>query len=127
MPMVMVVDDVPVIRETIAKLLRYEGFETVCAANGVEALGHLRTCDPDVVLLDIMMPEMDGMQLLANLRSQPRWRNMPVILMSALSDDGHQSQAEQLGANEYLVKTQFNAMHILKSIRRFTEKKDTTN
>jgi len=124
MAKVMVVDDVPVIRETIAKLLRYEGFETICASNGLEALAFLRTSAPDVMLVDIMMPEMDGMQLLANLRSEPRWRDMPVIVMSALNDDSHQNQAQQLGASEYLVKTHFSAMQILESIRRFTDKKN---
>jgi len=78
-----------------------------------------------VMLVDIMMPEMDGMQLLANLRREPRWREMQVIVMSALSDDSHQIQAEKLGASEYLVKTQFSAMNILEAIRRLTDKKNS--
>jgi CheY-like chemotaxis protein len=87
MAMVMVVDDTAVIREAVARLLRREGFETICAANGKEALDKLKLNQPDLVLLDIMMPEMDGLHCLQELRSDPRWETLPVIMMTALCDD----------------------------------------
>jgi CheY-like chemotaxis protein len=118
MATVMVVDDTAVIRETLAKLLRNEGFQTVCAANGKEALAALQSAAPDVILLDIMMPEMDGLECLAALRQQPRWRALPVIIMTALGDEEHQLKAERLGASDYLVKARLSLNQVLERVRR---------
>jgi DNA-binding response OmpR family regulator len=117
MATVMVVDDTPVIRETVAKLLRQEGYQTICASNGKEALAAFRDATPDLVLLDVMMPEMDGMEFLQSLRRHPRGRVLPVIMMTALSDDANQTRAEELGASDYLVKARFNVTEILDRVR----------
>jgi DNA-binding response OmpR family regulator len=117
MATVMVVDDTAVIRETVAKLLRQEGYKTVCAANGKEALAVFRDMTPDLVLLDVMMPEMNGMEFLQSLRQHPRGRALPVIMMTALSDDANQTLAEELGASDYLVKARFNVAEILDRVR----------
>jgi CheY-like chemotaxis protein len=118
MAIVMVVDDTAVIREAVAKLLRREGFETICASNGREALDALQQSCPDLMLLDIMMPEMDGITCLAELRRDPRWQQLPVIMMTALSDDENQRRARQLGANDYLVKARFTITQMLDRVKQ---------
>jgi CheY-like chemotaxis protein len=118
MATVLVVDDTKVIRDTVGKLLRTEGFDTLCCANGKEALEALHTSHPDVLLLDIMMPEMDGLTLLQMVRSLPEGKKLPVIMMTALSDDESHRRAAALGANEYLVKATFTVRDIINNIRR---------
>jgi CheY-like chemotaxis protein len=119
MATVMVVDDTQLIRETVAKLLRREGYETVCACNGIEAMAEFEKMRPDLVLLDIMMPDMDGMEFLERLRGHPGGRILPVIMMSALGDDVNQSLAKKLGASEFLVKTRFNACQVLERVKHW--------
>ncbi len=123
MPTVMVVDDTAVIRETVAKLLRREGFNTICASNGKEALAVLQLSAPDLVLLDLMMPEMDGLECLALLRQEPRWQALPVIVMTALGDEENQLKAQRLGASDYLVKARFSMNQILERVRRLIAQK----
>jgi CheY-like chemotaxis protein len=115
----MVVDDTKIIRDAVSRLLRHEGYETVCAANGREALDEFHKTPPDLVLLDIMMPVMDGMEFLQLLRNDPQGRALPVIMMSALADDTNQSRASELGASEFLVKTRFSADVMLERIRHW--------
>jgi CheY-like chemotaxis protein len=117
MATVLVVDDTVVIRETVARLLKRAGYQTICAGSGKEALDVLDSSDPDLMLLDIMMPEMDGMECLSLLRKDSRWRELPVIIMSALSDEEHQKKAEELGARDYLVKARFTITQILEKVK----------
>jgi CheY-like chemotaxis protein len=121
MPTVMVVDDTAIIRETVARILRKEGYTTVCASNGKEALETIQAAAPDIMLLDIMMPEMDGMATLAHLRQNPRWHSLPIIMMTALSDDEHQSKAEMLGASDYMVKARVSIDQMLQRMRRLLD------
>jgi CheY-like chemotaxis protein len=118
MSTVMVVDDMPVIRETVAKLLKHEGFDAVCAANGREALEAVRRSPPDLVLLDMMMPEMNGMEFLEQLRADPKIGNIPVIVMTAFSDDEWQRKALQLGISEYLVKARCSISQMISSVKQ---------
>jgi CheY-like chemotaxis protein len=108
MSTVLVVEDSPVAREVVMKILEREGYDVVGACNGLEALDCVHAQTPDLMLLDVMMPEMDGMALLQELRGEPRYRELPVILLTALSDEGRMKRAQELGVCEYLVKTRFS-------------------
>jgi CheY-like chemotaxis protein len=77
-------DDVDV-RETVSYLLEERGFDVVQTANGKECLEQLRTCDPGLVLLDLMMPVMSGWQVLDALREDPRLAALPVVVISAVA------------------------------------------
>jgi CheY-like chemotaxis protein len=127
MPTVMVVDDTAIIRETVARILRREGFTTICAANGKEALETIKDAAPDIMLLDIMMPEMDGMTTLAQLRQNPLWHSLPIIMMTALSDDENMAKAERLGANDYMVKACVSIDQMLQRMRRLLDAKVQPN
>jgi CheY-like chemotaxis protein len=110
MSTVLVVEDSPVAREVVMKILQREGYDVVGACNGVEALDLLRSdsATPDLMLLDVMMPEMDGITLLQELRDEPQYKELPVILLTALSDENRMKKAKELGVCEYLVKTRFS-------------------
>lgn len=103
---VLIVDDSLSVRRVMANLFRGEGWQPREAKDGVEALEWLgRSTElPDVVLMDVEMPRMDGFELLASLRAQEIYRHLPVIMVTSRSGDKHRQKALGLGVNDYLVK-----------------------
>lgn len=88
-PSVLVVDDDQAIREVIAEVLRDEGYEVVCAENGVQALDELRkNRRPDLVLLDLMMPVMSGWEVLEEIQGDDQLARIPVVVVSAMNAPG---------------------------------------
>ena len=119
MSLILVVDDTALDRETVAKLLEYEGFTTVKASNGKEAFATLYSQTPDLVLLDLMMPEMDGITFLRMLRHHPRWENLPVIVLTGMRDDNKLAvRARQLRVEDLVPKATFGFEHLLVCIRK---------
>ena len=98
---VLVVDDEPILRETIAYNLKREGFNVDVAADGEEALEIARDANPDVIVLDIMLPKMDGLQVLRTIRVESP---VPILLLSARSDEIDRVLGLELGADDYLPK-----------------------
>src|SRR3954467_15256065 len=82
MSLILVVDDHAATREPLAKLLRYQGYETAEACNGAEALEALRERKPDLVLLDLLMPTMDGVTFLSHAKEEPHATGLPVIVVT---------------------------------------------
>jgi len=102
-PRILIADDEPTLRSLLKTNLRLEGFETLTASNGEEALRVIREETPDVVLLDVMMPVMDGWQVLEEL-SKSNHRHTKVILITAKASTEAQLQGWELGCDEYLTK-----------------------
>lgn len=119
MATVMVVEDGDLVRETLTRLLRREGFTTVGACDGREALAALEHEKPDVILLDVNMPDMDGMELLEALHANPQLQALPVVMLTARSDTHTIRRAMQLGAKEFLVKATFSVSEMLESVKRY--------
>ena len=103
-PIVMVVDDSLTVRKITSRLLGREGYEVVLAKDGVDALEQLIDLRPAVILSDVEMPRMDGFDLLRNLRGDPRWRDIPVIMITSRTADKHRDHALAIGASHYLGK-----------------------
>src|SRR5687767_10216683 len=99
-PLVMVVDDDDEIRDALSGLLELEGYEVICASNGKEALDLLEVRRPEVILLDLMMPVMDGWAFRARQKSDPRFADVPVVVLTAA---GVQA-AKRVDANHVLHK-----------------------
>lgn len=102
-PKVLIADDEPALRSLLKTNLSFEGFETLTASNGEEALQVIKDEAPDVVLLDVMMPVMDGWQVLEEL-SKNENRHTRVILVTAKATSESQLQGWELGCDEYLTK-----------------------
>jgi CheY-like chemotaxis protein len=100
------------------KLLRRAGHEARCALNGREALDLIPREPPDIILLDVMMPEMSGIDVLKHLRTESNVR-IPVIIFSALSDPAIRKEALSLGANDYWVKASMDIQDILARLARY--------
>lgn len=101
---ILIVDDEPFNVDTLEQELDDLGYTTVSAANGRQALAQVAAEDPDLILLDIMMPEMDGFQVLSQLKAEPTWRDIPVIVISAMTDMSSVVKGIKLGAEDYLPK-----------------------
>ena len=112
-PTILVVDDHAVTREPLAKLLRHEGFETVCAANGVEALEAVGRAMPALILLDLMMPKMNGIEFLRHVRADQRTRGVPVIALTGTMDPNHLGGIKALGVDEVITKARFTVEQLL--------------
>lgn len=101
---VLIVDDVPTNVMLVQAILKKEGYTLLTCDSGVKALRIAQERHPNLILLDIMMPEMDGYEVLQHLKSNPDTNNIPVIIMSALSDMQSIVKGYQLGATEYVTK-----------------------
>jgi two-component system chemotaxis response regulator CheY len=101
---IMVVDDCRTTRKLIGLYLKSRGLEVVCAENGLDALEKLATEDINIILSDINMPYMDGIEFLKVLRSDPNWSDIPVFMVTTEADQEEKDRAYKAGANEYLVK-----------------------
>jgi chemosensory pili system protein ChpA (sensor histidine kinase/response regulator) len=103
-PRVMVVDDSLTVRKITGRLLAREGYEVLTAKDGVEALEQLADVIPDVMLVDIEMPRMDGFELTRNVRGDARLKGVPIIMITSRTAEKHRSYATELGVNVYLGK-----------------------
>jgi len=99
--LILIVDDESIVRETVAINLRREGLEVVFAADGLEAIETARTTKPDVVVLDIMLPGIDGFQVCRTIREES---TVPIILLSARGEEIDRVVGLELGADDFLVK-----------------------
>ncbi|NOZ77610.1 MAG: response regulator [Acidobacteria bacterium] len=104
MKRVFVVDDEPDVVELIETVLELEGYGVESETNGRQALARILKDPPDLVILDLMMPDLDGMELLKLLRAQPQGADVPVVIVSARTGQLDQMGSLQLGANAYICK-----------------------
>lgn len=101
---ILVVDDDDLVRDTVRDILDAEGFEVATARNGVEGLRALEGGAHDLVLSDVMMPEMDGHRFYEAVRARPEWLAVPFVFLTALGEKVHIRYAKALGVDDYLVK-----------------------
>ena len=101
---ILVVEDNELIRAEVATILSLEGFEVVEAENGRDGLRRLAEERPDLILSDLMMPEMDGFAFLEAARANALWASIPFVMLSARGDKDAAEQALALGARRYLTK-----------------------
>lgn len=112
---VVVVDDDKEIREIIAVALSYNGFEVAVASNGSQLQSLLDAQIPDLILLDVMMPGLDGYQLFYHLRHDPQTSHIPVIIMTAHSEDIYARISHDLGA--YHITKPFHPLALVETVR----------
>jgi chemosensory pili system protein ChpA (sensor histidine kinase/response regulator) len=116
--LVMVVDDSLTVRRVTQRLLERNGYDVMLAKDGVDALRQLQDRLPDIMLVDIEMPRMDGFDLTRNLRSGTATRTIPIIMITSRTAEKHRSMAFELGVNEYLGKP-YQEDELLRLIRQY--------
>jgi DNA-binding response OmpR family regulator len=116
-PPILVVDDEPSIVALLRLTLEQHGYRVETASNGVEALQKIIARKPRLLILDVMMPEMDGFELLRHVRDEPDLADLPVIVLTAKSQDADVATGYEAGADMYLTKA-FHPDELLRFVRR---------
>lgn len=122
---IMIVEDDAFVMDIYETKLQEEGFDVVGAINGMEALKKLEATEetlPDLMLLDIVMPYMDGIELLKKIKEDERFKNIPVILLTNLSQKEEIDTGLGLGASDYLIKSHFTPSEVLKKVNSILKK-----
>ena len=119
---ILVVDDEPGQVMVISKFLKHNGYEVITASDGLECIAKAEDEPPDLILLDSIMPNMDGPTALAKLQASEKTKGIPVIMVTALSDEKNIAGAQKSGAVEYVVKP-FDYTVLLEKIKQTLKSK----
>lgn len=117
-PLILVVDDEPNIVQCIEFLMHRAGYETRIANDGEVALAALRERRPDLVLLDVAIPDRDGYEICQLIRATPEWREIPIIMLTARGRQIEREKGLALGADDYITKP-FSTRDLLRRVRTY--------
>ncbi|HKZ85679.1 MAG TPA: response regulator [Anaerolineae bacterium] len=120
MALVYVVDDDPVICRLAQHILNQAGYTVELLHDGVEALEAMQRSTPDVLVTDLMMPNMSGLALIRHIRADSRWSSLPIVVFTARGERSDRRQAEEAGVSHYLTKP-FSSAQLLEAVRRFAQ------
>ena len=123
---ILAVDDEKHIVRLVQINLQKEGYDVITASNGKEALERIAAEKPDLVIMDVMMPQMDGFEALKTLKSQPETVNLPVIMLTAKAQDADVFEGWKSGADLYLTKP-FNPSELMSFVKRILQDRDNNN
>lgn len=124
MPRVLVVDDDPQVLKLLRVNFELEGFEVMSATNGEEALELVRGDTPDVVVCDVMMPGIDGLEVVRRLRAHPDTVSLPLVVVSAKAQQADVRAGLKLGADEYVTKP-FDPAELIEIVQRLLDERST--
>ena len=115
---VLIVDDEPQACMILARLIHHLGHDTAWKTGGAEALQFIEESPVDLLILDVMMPGMDGMEVLRRVRSDPKTATIPVVMFSAVADRQFIEEARRKGATDYWIKASFDFAQLKERIER---------
>jgi CheY-like chemotaxis protein len=114
---VLIVEDDPLMSRMYQKIFTFEGYQVELAGNGEEGLEKVRTTKPTIVMLDIMMPKMNGLQVLDKLKADPDTKTIPVVMLTNLAGIQDAETALAKGAVKYIVKSEYEPKEIVKMVK----------
>lgn len=117
-PKVLLVDDSITTRTLEKNILQAAGYEVSVAVDGAEAWAVIETEPPDIVVSDVQMPRLDGFELTAKIRSDERFKHLPVVLVTSLESENDRKRGVEVGADAYITKSSFDQEHLLDTVRR---------
>lgn len=117
MSKVLIIEDDKFLRELMSRKLSSEGFETVEAIDGESGIKKIKEEKPEIVLLDLILPGIDGFEVLAKVKDDPETNPIPVVILSNLGQRDDVERGLKLGAIDYLVKAHFTPNEIIKKVR----------
>jgi len=120
---ILLVDDDLTLREMYEERLKAEGFDIIQASNGEEAIKKAKENKPNIILLDIMMPKINGFDVLKEVKADPDLKEIPVIVLTALIQDVDRVQGKKLGAVDYIVKSETMPGEVIAKIQNAIGKK----
>lgn len=124
MKSVLIIEDEQALRDALSIKLKNEGYEVLGAKNGIEGLELAKSSKPDCVLLDIMMPGMNGLDVLKEIKANVGLVNIPVIVLTNLPEESARKKVEELGGSEYLVKSNVPIEELVEKIKNYLSKEE---
>ena len=116
---ILLVDDEPNIVKMVAMRLEYEGFEVIVARDGEEAIKMAQGQEPDLIILDVMLPKLSGFEVCRWLKKDLRYQKIPIVMLTARAQESDEEFGYECGTDAYLRKP-FRAQELLETIRSFT-------
>jgi CheY-like chemotaxis protein len=117
MPKVLIVEDDPLISRMYQKIFTFEQFEVDVAPNGEEALAKVSIFKPELILLDVMMPKMNGLQVLEKLKENEQTKNIPVVMLTNLAGQQDAETAIAKGAVKYIIKSEYEPKQVVDMVK----------
>lgn len=117
-----VVEDDPFLSKAFFLKLSNAGFEVFSVKDGLEAIDIIKKELPDIILLDLMLPHRSGFEILADIKSNEKLKNIPVLILSNLGQEEEKERGLKMGAKEYLVKTDIKLEEVVKKINGYLNK-----
>jgi DNA-binding response OmpR family regulator len=122
---ILIVEDEEILLTALSEELNQEGFEVAGAKDGIEGVEKAVTEKPDLILLDLVMPRLDGIGALKQIKDNPKSKEIPVVILTNLSDYDKVSDALSLGALDYLVKANYRLEELVNKIKTVLERNQT--
>lgn len=119
---ILIIEDEVVLLKVLAEKFENEKFEVEMAEDGEEAMLKVRASKPDMILLDIILPKKDGIEVLKEIKSDPELKDIPVIIISNLGSDEKIKETLELGAVDYLIKTQHPINEVVEKVQEHLRK-----
>ena len=116
---VLIIEDDPLINKMYSEKLARDGFEVEIAPNGLEGLEKMKANPPDLVILDIMMPKMGGIEVIDEMKKDTRLEKIPIIVLSNLSESPDIERAKKRNIKEYLVKSDLDPEDVSKTVKKY--------
>ena len=115
---ILLIEDEDVIIDLLQRKLEKEGYEIEVAHDGQEGLDKMKKIKPDLVLLDIIMPKLGGLEVMEKKKQNPELRNIPVIIISNSGQPVELERAKKLGARGWLIKTEFDPQEVVEKVKK---------
>ena len=117
MAKLLITEDDPLMSRMYQKIFTFEGYEVVMAADGQEGLDKAREVNPTMILLDVMMPKLNGLQVLEKLKADPATRSIPVVMLTNLAGQQDAENALSKGAIKYIVKSEYDPKQVADMVK----------
>lgn len=118
---ILIVEDEELLSDMLKRKLEMEGYEVFIAKNGVEGLEKIKKINPDLILLDIVMPEKGGFEVMEELKGEENLKNIPIIIISNSGQPVEIDRAKELGVKDWLIKTEFDPQEVIEKVKKQIE------
>lgn len=119
MKKILLIEDEEILINLLDRKLTQEGYEVFLTRNGIEGLEKMREVKPDLILLDIIMPKMGGMEVMEEMQKDEELRKIPVLVISNSGQPVEIDRIKKLGASDWLIKTEFNPQEVIEKIKKY--------
>jgi len=124
MKKILIIEDDSFLSEMYSAKLIQDGFQTEIAVDGKEGMSKIKSLEPDLILLDIVLPKMDGFEILENIKKDEKIKNIPVILLTNLGQKNEIEKGLSLGAEEYIIKAHFTPTAVVAKVKEILKLKN---